>query len=118
MEKFAPRAVIFAGGLFLLIICIGFALTSPSEDLGYYYGERTAGGAKKTQIGSRGYTFHETAEDPEDTFWNRAREWAGIDTKQKAMAKKRASELRDVKRRQNGVTVYKTRTKGVLYNGS
>ncbi len=118
MEKLAPRIVMFAGALFMLIICAGFALTSPGEDLSGYYGKVISGGAKVTEIGSRTHSFRETAEAPKDSFLNRVREWAGIDTKERAVAKTRASQLRDIKRRQNGVTVYKTNTKGVLYNGS
>lgn len=109
MEKLAPRVIIFAMGLFMVIVSIGIAITSPTPAPKQYLGNESTKPVNLTAAGSY----------PDDlTFTESVRAFFGADIQAERSAAHRAAELRKLQLRAKGHKTYNTRTKGVLYNGS
>ena len=109
MGKMAPRAIIFAMGLFMVIVSIGFAITSPTPAPKQHLGSDSRQAVNLTAQGAY----------PDDfTFVESVQAFFGVDVRAKRAASHRKAELRKLQQRAKGIKTYNTRTKGVLYNGS
>lgn len=118
MDKVAPRVVIFAMGLILVIISAGFAINSPTEapkqGLDLATSQPGTGAARTHNVNLTAQGAY-----PDDmSAIETVKSWFGVDIRAERSAAHRAAELRKLQLRAKGHKTYNTRTKGVLYNGS
>ncbi len=103
------RKLILAMGLFMVIVSVGFALTSPTPNPKQGFGVEARQAVNLTASGAY----------PEDmSMVETVRSWFGADIYAERAAAHRQTELRKLQQRAKGIKTYNTRTKGVLYNGS
>lgn len=109
MDKLAPRIIICALGLFMVIVAVGFGITStkpqPKQGLGVE-------ARQSVNLTAQGAYLEDM------TFTEKVRSWFGADIQAERSASHRKAELRKLQLRAKGHKTYNTRTKGVLYNGS